>query len=99
MVLYPITVPVRPYRGADKRKQRKYYDQLEIARILERHVNGAFEEAEKNGWNQIMLDYSSISRATGIPLVTVRKLMHAVDCGSNGIIVCNSRYDFNATNN
>jgi hypothetical protein len=86
LAIYPIQVPVKPYRGADPKRRRKQSDLHRMANELTEFVNATVRASERD---RVEVLYFDIARAAGYGYTEdqVRDLMYAIEAGSNAITV------------
>lgn len=84
MVIYPIYVPRRNYRGANPSKRQKTVERNLIAAKLEEHINARV--LQQTSEYQIYL-YHEIAHETGFDIEIVREICFGIDCGHNGFTV------------
>ncbi len=84
MVIYPISVPLNPYRGNDELKKRKTHRHNQIARMCEEYLNSKIQQ--DNSEIQQYL-YYSIASDLQLTVDEVRDVLFKVDCGYNGLTV------------
>lgn len=84
MAIYPIQVPVKPYRGAEPKRRRKQSNLHRMASELSEFVNATVRASDDDC---VEVLYFDIARATGYTEDQVRDLMYAIEAGSNAITV------------
>ena len=80
---FRVYVPVRDYRGGDQKKLARYRDDIRLARRIEEHVQILYDAIPPGGVRAI-IDHS-VAHALGEESERVRRLMCAMQGGSNGV--------------
>jgi hypothetical protein len=81
MVKFPIRIARNGYRGADPKKNRKAYDENQIAADLEKKINDLLLKQADPIHTYLYYDLADI---TGYTPEIVKKLCFSIDCGSSG---------------
>jgi hypothetical protein len=78
---YPVSISVKTYRGSDQRKREAHFEEVRVAKQLERYLNGKMENASNK---PITLMYGNIAVDLGIPAEAIAKLLGGIG-GHNAI--------------
>lgn len=92
MAVYPLRVPLAPYRGRAPRRLEKRRKDRMIANAIEEYVNTEFATLMEHDHTHSVFDYDSIAYAIGEDERTVSRLMLETDGGSNGIIITSPKH-------
>ena len=84
MVIYPIRVKRKQYRGMNPREQEKTRNYNELAKVLEGYINEKIKEDESEVQQYI---YGNIASDLNLEIAEVREILFSVDCGHNGFTV------------
>ena len=84
MAKHPIKITLRPYRGRKETLRQKWLQKLELAHVVEAHIN----DTVRNSPNQtIVLNYATIAADLGQSTETIRDLLFDIDGGYTGITI------------
>jgi len=78
---YPVSIPVKPYRGSEQRKRNAHIEKVQIAKRLAKYLN---DQMEASSEDRITLMYGNIAVDLGIPSETIADLLAGVG-GHNAI--------------
>jgi hypothetical protein len=80
---FRVYVPVRDYRGGDPKKRARHRDDIRLAQRIEEHIQILYDAISAGGVRAIMAH--SVAHALGEDSERVRRLMCAMQGGSNGV--------------
>ena len=78
----PIGIFVRPYRGQDDEKRRRFEEEVRVARLLESYLNGKMTDAEDQ-----VLEYADIAKELRVDREIVAKHLFALRGGNFRILI------------
>jgi hypothetical protein len=84
MIVYPLKVPLDPYRGRNLARLRKAERFNALAERLERHINLQVQQSDDR--IQIFY-YGGLALDLGIPENEVENVLFGVEAGGNGITI------------
>ena len=80
---YPVSIPVKGYRGSNQRKREALIERFQIARRLEKYLN---DQMEASSEGRLSLMYGIIAVDLEIPSETIAELLAGIG-GHNGISI------------
>lgn len=91
MISYPVSVPMKSYRGSDARKRSKVSELNRLAQRVEEYLNTDLA-AKPDDTIHVYSSYS-VASDIGADFETVRDIIFSLDCGSNGVTIFKGDYD------
>lgn len=83
---YPVSIPIKSYRGSNPRKREALVEEVRLARRLEKYLN---DQMEASSESRITLMYGNIAVELEIPPDTISELLAGIG-GHTGISIWKS---------